>query len=511
MKSDHLARLIGTMSKAEKRYFKLVTNLQKGNKRYTELFEAIERGDDLHAFAKGSRSQLPVLRNYLQQLLLKSLRNFYDESSIDIELRNVLDDIELLWDRNEYATASRILERSKKRAQEHERYAILLQLLEWQIRLDGPEAGHNEPNAVLCIYRQIDEVREAHRTILQFRELYDRSYFLTVQQGVVRDPALERAYEEIINHPLMKREATNVSFLGRIYRHLILSRCSHARGDRTSDISHSRAALELFDSHPHRILDSTTLYNRVLMFNLYNAMSEDRYDEAYRSVQRLRSLPPGRNAEYGKSIATLMEFNIYESIGAFEHSHALLDDLLAMRERERHKKSPFGSAVLDDQLARHHFAIGDYERAIEFSNKILSQKGTGSQHNLHATVRILVLMSHAELGNFSYLKYAARAAYQYLYRHNRLFGIEKALLSFFSNLSSKTPPQAYGELLKEIEALGADTYEGRVIDYRDVLHWAEAKSKGISYADRLRSTKESKKWRREFVKRFGVGEGSVAS
>src|SRR5437868_6183410 len=85
-KQDYLLQLIKSLNPNEQRYFKLFSQVQPGEKRYLKLFDALEN-EESYEPGKLSRElelqpkQLVDDKHYLQQVLLRSLRIYDDETS----------------------------------------------------------------------------------------------------------------------------------------------------------------------------------------------------------------------------------------------------------------------------------------------------------------------------------------------------------------------------------------------------------------------------------------------
>ena len=69
-KADMLSRLIRTLTKAEKRYFRLYTSLQQGDKDYLHLFDAIDRGEKVVS-SEATRYLYKVILDFLVHLRLQ--------------------------------------------------------------------------------------------------------------------------------------------------------------------------------------------------------------------------------------------------------------------------------------------------------------------------------------------------------------------------------------------------------------------------------------------------------
>ena len=107
MKSDPLFSLIKSLSKSEKRYFKLFAGFQGKGHNYMALFNSIdqmEAYDEKFIRKKFSGDpllrQLHVTKNYLSKLILKSLKGYHMNESLNAKLKSLLLDVEILFRRD---------------------------------------------------------------------------------------------------------------------------------------------------------------------------------------------------------------------------------------------------------------------------------------------------------------------------------------------------------------------------------------------------------------------------
>src|SRR5687767_10992763 len=101
-----LFALIKSMSKAEKRFFTMNAMIYEGEKNYVKLFNAIDKQDtyDEQKLRKelADESFVKHLRNekhHLYEMILKSLRTQYQAGAPSIQIRNLLQDAEMLQSR----------------------------------------------------------------------------------------------------------------------------------------------------------------------------------------------------------------------------------------------------------------------------------------------------------------------------------------------------------------------------------------------------------------------------
>ena len=121
--SEDLFQLIKSLSQNEKRYFRIYASahILHGKNNYMRLFEAIARQkiyDEKYIKQKFSRErfvkQLSVVKNYLYNLILKSLRNYHSSTSANAVLVNMLRDIEILYDKGLFQEAQKRIKKARR-------------------------------------------------------------------------------------------------------------------------------------------------------------------------------------------------------------------------------------------------------------------------------------------------------------------------------------------------------------------------------------------------------------
>lgn len=144
--SDYLFHLIKSLGKNEKKYFKNFASMHRSGEKNisVRLFDAINRQkkyDECKIICEFpyifSPSRLPNEKNYLYQLILKSLRNYHAGSnpSINMQLNNILINIEILFEKTLYKQCIKLLKKAKKLAFENDKDLFHLEIYEWEKKL----------------------------------------------------------------------------------------------------------------------------------------------------------------------------------------------------------------------------------------------------------------------------------------------------------------------------------------------------------------------------------------
>ena len=144
--SNKLFNLINSLSGSEKRYFKLFANKNQTGKysKYTLLFDAIdaqEISDDealrkvIYPNQEIQSRKFSELKNYLYELVLKSLKGFDEKTSIEYKLKGMLLNIKVLFKRSRFEDCIEMMQKAKKLVVKYEAFEHNLELLAWEKKI----------------------------------------------------------------------------------------------------------------------------------------------------------------------------------------------------------------------------------------------------------------------------------------------------------------------------------------------------------------------------------------
>ena len=138
--SDSLFRLIRSMSKSEKGYFKKFSSLHVIGKQnnYIRLFDAIDTQQEYNEAAVKKTfknevfiKQLTATKNYLYNLILKSMRIYRSAESPEMQLKDVISDAEILFEKELFTDCETRLEKARRLSEENHFIDFLPYILRW--------------------------------------------------------------------------------------------------------------------------------------------------------------------------------------------------------------------------------------------------------------------------------------------------------------------------------------------------------------------------------------------
>jgi len=151
-KKGQLNRLIQSLTKSEKRHFRISTQNDR-NKNYFRLFEFILQNPECtdqviktHFRGEAFTRQLHVTKNYLNQMILKRLHGYHAKLSMGIQLRTLLSEIEILFMKALYDPCEALIEKGLALCEKYEKHIESLSFYQWKRRLHFERAsgdGHH--------------------------------------------------------------------------------------------------------------------------------------------------------------------------------------------------------------------------------------------------------------------------------------------------------------------------------------------------------------------------------
>ena len=151
VQKDRLFILVKTLTKAEKRNFKLyVTRFQSGgDTKFLQLFEVLDKmsaydeNQILKKLPNIKKRHLANIKRHLFKQILTSLRLIYIQKNIDIQIREQIDFARILYGKGMYMESLRLLERIKQIAVDHHQDILHLEILEFQKLIESRHVTHS--------------------------------------------------------------------------------------------------------------------------------------------------------------------------------------------------------------------------------------------------------------------------------------------------------------------------------------------------------------------------------
>lgn len=485
--SDILFRLIKSMNKLEKRYFKRFSqqHLLGKKKRYIKLFDLIkdqEEYDEIEVLKKikdnSFSKNLAEHKRYLYQQVLKSLRNYESKKSVCLQLRKVLMNVELLYKREMYDCALDLIEDSLKTAEKYELYIISQSLLFYQVKIGFERRDHNYWGNYLS---------ENHKDKL--KSLYGLKMHEYIQLKITHNLMFKG---ETKDYSIDLKEYPIDDFYTTLIYYNSQAAISVDLGDIQSTYKYRKKIHDYFLEQPHFIEEQMYIYvtNSFRYASCCEELGKEEEglvatNQMIEQIVLLYKNDKITDEQYLEAISLIYSANIL--------LNARLRDLrgvekyyLLMKEKNLTQQNKGANNIYKRLLYVNVIAqllLGLYDEAMDMIYEFNNHKQSKAYTRDEGIIRMLSVLVNYEKGNFLLLQNLVDSTYSFLRSRNLLGDFEKLFLSFLKNKVLKTNFQRKKELKKEfiifkkqVQALNAKKLEIRMpLKTFDLELWAESK------------------------------------
>ena len=425
------------MSKSEKRHFKLENSYRNRKPNYLLLFEAMEKQepydeDALKANFGDSKAvkQFHVLKNYLRSSILKSLRNFHITSHKEIEIRNCLSNLEILFNKELYQLCKVELKRATHLAKTYEQFGALYEVQNWKRKL-----AQTDNPANYDAFQEILDEQAVSLNKLSNQHAYNQ-LILNVSKRLVANDT------EVVDGEELLLDASNAySFESSVMHY----NARYLRSLQRRDPEKIKAGLKdldrFFDKHPFQIANKPGLYissiNNIIS---YHAFEED-YDTCYRLIEKLKVFykkvkRSSENKTLLKQVLRLhnTEIETYRKLDIINEKDKEIKAIedLVVKNRDKMPKDYLISFWF--QFAGLSFLKKEYSRALYWINEILNTRFGDTRADLQLHIRLLNLIIHFERQDLFVLRYYLDSTKRFAKKLEVKDEFIQAFLQFFSNI-----------------------------------------------------------------------------
>jgi hypothetical protein len=493
-RSDDLFQLIKSLSRNERRYFRLFSQLQKGDKEYINLFDSLDKLSvyDEKIFREKNKgkefvSNLAWRKHHLYNLILKSLESYHE--SIDTEVYALLHRNEILFEKGLYKQCKKILAKAKQIAKKYEMYHIIFEILNWEDMISIK---------VFDVTKQASVIEESKQNIkllsnlTDYKNILQEIYSVHHVIGVFRKQEDQKPLSHILTSKLWKDESQALTFKAK--RHYYYSHFLYCfmKGDYENGYLYTKKCVDSFFTQPEQIAHSSHFYITAVNAFLYCCTHLKKHNEMIDYIMRVNEAKKLFTKRSERAEAVLLS---YHELGYYMMTGKLQKGLEAAKRIEREIMdyddilAPLEKFSLYINLAFLYFMAEKYKDAIAWLYKIISAGALKARNDMESMIRIFYIIAQYEKGSSKqFMKSLLRSTYRMLVKREQLYKYEKIILDFIRKELVKVDTRedlidSLKDLREQLLIISKDPYEGRPLEYFDLISWITSKIENRSFAE----------------------------
>lgn len=494
---DQLFILIKSLSKSEKRAFTLYVNRMQSAKRtkFIQIFEVLSKLSTydeellLKRLPEIKKQHLANLKRHLYRQILTSLRLIHIQKNIDIQIREQLDFARILYGKGMYMHALRLLDRTKKIADDHHQDLLHLEILEFQKLIEARHITRsrlvkNKMEALLNEAAQRSLVTHSSNLFsnfnIQIHGWYIEHGHVKNEEGVneIRDFFEQNIPRQHISNQLTFFEKANLFQAYMWFSYILL--------DFKSGCIHAQKWVSIFENDPAMKIKDPVLYMRALYYLLVFLYLEKEkktyrlYLDKFITFKEQHWETLNENAQMiGFTYLNLSRLNYYHLTSDYEEGLQVVHHI--------EKELPALESIMDlhrvllfyFKFAYLYFCSHQYEKALEYLNEIIHLKTGHLREDLLHNANLLHLICHFELHHYDLLDYLIPSVSRLFDKAKDAGEVPGLTLNLLSRLV-KSPKGEHESILsrfhKQFQLVARQPYEQKSIIYLDILSWLESKT-----------------------------------
>ncbi len=506
--SDDLHQLIKRLSKGERAYFKKFAykqNRSEGDDRfYLKLFDYIDSMENFESekitrkFSKNNPSfNLPTAKNYLSNLLMRSLREYQAQNDPQAQLKKLIIDIEILLDKGLKRQAEKLTRKAKLLAEENENYYALWRIRELTDRLIPIDKNEYQNKEAAYLYK-----KDLLQTISNATELawLRKKTHLSIYAkfgGDIRTSEAKEELAKILETELLQCENKAQSFEAKYYFNSLYGYYYRAIGDNEKSLKYRTKTVELFNQQPNLKIIFKTLYlggmfNLLLMLNLLRRFED--FDRFFSEFEEFTNEKFPRASHYQQSY--LLTFNALqiEKNNLSSEYDKNIPVIKSIEEQLTFYSKQLNERKLNDfylEIATTYFGLEKHKASLEWLNKTMNEEHHRYRYtneSKYLVVMIMRIILHYELGNFDILESLLKSTKRAIGQAANPMQFEELILDHLKQIAAFADSDEAQIKLKEFYAVilkSEDCPEMNTIglSYFDFASWAYSKLNGVSFVE----------------------------
>lgn len=497
--SDNLFKLIKSLDKSEKGYFKKFALGHGKNSNYILLFNAIDAQDvyDEEALLKKFKTQafakqIAVTKNYLWELILRSQRQYRRDVSKFMQLNGLLENGEILFEKGLYEEALKQWDKAKNLAIAYNEIPFLLDIETSKRRYYIDMTAGNWQTFVEPSYAYSFKLLEDYRNMLHIQQRYVKIINEIKVQPYFRTDEQKKEWDVFMQDPLLALSNEPKFFWGKLYFNYIHNIYHLLCRNKTEALLYIKNVVALWDENPDLKNMEPIKYLSAVNNYLINLMLLGEKETFIQYFEQFT--PPPLNSIAQEAVyfehLWLMQNTCYTQKKDFIGMTKFIETSKADLDKYAPYINKVRLLLIRFSMAFGKTMNGNYEGSNDLLQLIFDSKEVELRKDIQATARILYTINHYEQDNLLLIKHVINTAKHFLKNNDSYYETEQVFMKYITRLSKEVGKKeklaVYIKMLEEVTSIfETNEQERTAFDHLHLPEWIQAKITGKSFIDSL--------------------------
>lgn len=488
---DNLFQLIKSLTKSEKRQFKLYVGRLGVNtdSKFLNLFNFLDKASVYNeaAILKSGivkKQQLANAKAHLYKQILISLKLSPSHQDIRSLIREQLDFASILYHKGLYKQSLKILDKAKELSIANEEKNLAYQVVELEKVIESQYITRSISNRADELSIQAKELSYLNVIASKLTNLSLQLYSIILKTGYIKNEEEHNHIKQYFDKQLPKFKMKEIGFREKLWLYKAYLWYSFLTQDFLNCYKYASKWVQLFYDYPKMINSNPVFFlkgNNYLLESLFFIRRKKRFKTsliAFEERIALAGFPKDQNIEALAFLyLNLHKLNLYFIDGSFEEGLDIIPKIETELKDYVNRIDEHHIMTFYYKFASMYFGSGNNEKCIYYLDKIISNKSLSMREDLLCFSRILNVFAHYEAGYDYHIETLLRSTYKFLLKMNDLQEVQKEMIKFIKNLQNIYPHEikkAFKNLHTKLKTFEDDPYESRAFLYLDIISWLES-------------------------------------
>ncbi|WP_316835018.1 hypothetical protein [Pedobacter nutrimenti] len=458
---EDLQKLIDSLSGAEKRYFKTSSKAFSAEgeyPKYLQLYDHMASGQtqyrEMDLTLRGNVQTTAKRQLFLN--ILKSLRDFHQKKSPEIIIQNSISEIEILCHLNLPDQSMGILRKALKLADEKEKFGLVLQILEWERRLNLVSSTGGRSNAEVkkeehLVLSKLTQIKELESIYIQAKELKK-------QYGYVKGLMKKNLIKETIRAKGMPAKSECLSQKALYYFHFIHALYYWMIFDHSNAFLYSK---ELLAVENQVVLPSE--YIDGILEHVTSCVCLGKFEDALQGLEMASAYAEEHGLNQSNSFKVkFFYYQVSYQIIIFNYTGNRSRLLQTIKDAEM-KLTQYGTQlsfesrqVIHANLMNAYLGVGNIKKVDELWNQLFRRKSKSVRRDIYDDLYFFRLFNLLQSKTYVLIPAMASSAYRYYKRikdHEHLFEPELKIATLLQKEHHFDRSEIRMEVFEEIKLI----------------------------------------------------------
>ncbi|PSR00776.1 MAG: hypothetical protein BRD50_09650 [Bacteroidetes bacterium SW_11_45_7] len=479
--SNNLHELIQSLTPAEKRYVKIYASLnaREQENKYLHIFDIINKQevydeDKLMAQIEDEKLKkyLSVAKNYLQNIILRSLVEFHANNDREISLLLSLCQLKVLLKKQLYNVGEKLMQKHFKLLRNCAFPLLYFFSLDFKRRVLSCRPKKNA-NLLQNVTFELRSMYNTLGDLVRFYELYTHDMILLNSNQSLSKAQFEEE-EKNFQEACQRWPNLPETEYGRSYYYHLQGMYYYNRFQLSDITYYDWLALSQFRNNQQLGKEDPGMYIQIVTRYLENLIVAEDFQKAADHLYLLNKIPVASPVQKSKLFLRyyMLQLEIYASLKDYKQADFAICHFL--HHQAKHKKHFDYDEMVTFYLNAAMFYYGfqnNYSSALDMLNRIYAAEKWISRTDLPAFIRMLELIIHYDLGHDKIVESRLRSFERYIKITKGQFKLEALAIRYFRKLlkaDQKREKELFQELLTSMQNLKKPYH---MISFSELWEW----------------------------------------